>query len=781
MPRLLVAAAFAALLARRAGAQALIGPEERYRPVAEALTRFIESQMAEKRIPGLAIAIVDDQRVVWSRGFGTTRAGLTVPVTAQTAFRVASVSKLFTDVAVMQLVEQGRLALDSPVTTYTDAVPANPFGTPFTVRQLLSHRAGIVREPPVGHYFDPTSPDLEATVRSLRQTSLVYPPGTRTKYSNAAIALAGFLVQQQTGLPFAEAVRRSVLEPLGMRSSSFDPDSALLARRAQGTMESPDGGRFPAPNFPLGIQPAAELTTTMPDLGRFLAMMFAGGAAGGGRVLQAATLDSMWGLRPDGSFGEGFGLGFAVGRLDGHLEVSHDGWHYGFGTQLAALPREKLGVAVSLTMDAAIAPAERIADTALRMMLAARAGAPIPEPAATAPVPPGRIAALAGHWRGSRTDLELWERRGELWWRNLTPGSAGFPAPLRQLGDTLVADGLWVYGPRLVSAADALLTARDTLRRVPAAKPEPLRSAWRGLVGEYGWSHDVLYVLERDGQLWALIEWIALYPLVEHGTDDFAFPDYGLYAGEEVRFHRGTAGTVTGVSVAGVLFTRRASGPEDGSVFRITPLRPVDALRREALAATPPPQSDTLRGPDLVDVATLDSTMRFDIRYATTNNFMGARMYEEPRAFLQRPAAAALERAARDLAALGYGLLIHDAYRPWYVTKMFWDATPPALRSFVANPARGSKHNRGCAVDLELYDLATGRVVEEPSGYDEFSPRADPWYPGGTALARWQRDLLRRVMEAEGFTVDPGEWWHFDYRDWASYPVMNVRFESVRP
>ena len=103
----------------------------------------------------------------------------------------------------MQLVEQGRLALDSPVTAYTDAVPADPFGTPFTVRQLLSHRAGIVREPPVGHYFDPTSPSLEATVRSLRQTSLVYPPGTRTKYSNAAIALAGWLVQRQTGAPFA--------------------------------------------------------------------------------------------------------------------------------------------------------------------------------------------------------------------------------------------------------------------------------------------------------------------------------------------------------------------------------------------------------------------------------------------------------------------------------------------------------------------------------------------------------------------------------------------------
>jgi CubicO group peptidase (beta-lactamase class C family)/D-alanyl-D-alanine dipeptidase len=770
-------AALAASLAGRAGAQSAIGPGDRYRAVADTLTRFIEAQLAQHAIPGLGIALVEDQRIVWARGFGTMGPGDTTRVTAQSTFRVASVSKLFTDVAVMQLVERGQLALDSPVARYTDGLPANPFSTPVTVRHLLSHRSGIVREPPLGHYFDPTSPSLEATARSLGGTRLVYAPGTATKYSNAAIALAGYLVQARTGVPFAAQLERAVLAPLGMTSSSFAPDTALLRRRARGTMEAPDGRRFPAPTFALGLGPASELTTTMPDLARFLMMLFAGGAApGGGRILQAATLDSMWGVRPDGSAGEGFGLGFSVGRLEGRLRVSHGGWHYGFGTALVALPRERLGAVVSVTMDAAETPANRIADAALRLLLAAREGRPLAAPALTAPIPAGQVTRFAGRWRGRRRDLELTERRGALWYRDLTPGGNAFPAPVRRLGDTLVADGLWLFGPRLVPLGDVLVFAGDTLRRQTAARPAPLPARWRSIVGEYGWDHDVLYVLERDGALWALIEWIALYPLVERGPDSLAFPDHGLYAGEEVLARRDARGRVTALSVAGVVFPRRAVGPEDGTAYRVAPQRPIAQLRREAPRQRPPRQPDSLRAPDLVDLTSLDSTIRLDIRYAGSDNFLGTPMYSVARAMLQRPAAEALTRAHRRLAAAGYGLLIHDAYRPWSVTWMFWQATPRPLRErgFVADPARGSRHNRGCAVDLTLYDLATGQPVAMPSVYDEFTDRASPWYPGGTALERWHRDLLRAAMETEGFEVEPSEWWHFDWREWRAYPVLDV-------
>ncbi|MGA2850058.1 MAG: M15 family metallopeptidase [Terracidiphilus sp.] len=213
--------------------------------------------------------------------------------------------------------------------------------------------------------------------------------------------------------------------------------------------------------------------------------------------------------------------------------------------------------------------------------------------------------------------------------------------------------------------------------------------------------------------------------------------------------------------------------------FHITPLRPVEELRAEALKLEPPREEGTFLKPDLVEMVTLDPTIKLDVRYATTNNFLGTPVYTQGRAFLQRPAAEALVRANHELMTLGYGLIIHDGYRPWYVTKIFWDATPDDKKIFVANPQEGSKHNRGCAVDLSLYDLKTGLEVEMPSGYDEMSDRAYADSTGGTNEERARRALLRQAMEKQGFMVNPTEWWHFDYKDWKQYPIMNVKFENL--
>jgi D-alanyl-D-alanine dipeptidase len=213
--------------------------------------------------------------------------------------------------------------------------------------------------------------------------------------------------------------------------------------------------------------------------------------------------------------------------------------------------------------------------------------------------------------------------------------------------------------------------------------------------------------------------------------------------------------------------------------FRIAPLRPVEELRAEALKAKPPAEDGTFRHPDLVERVKLDPTIKLDVRYATTNNFLGTPVYTQARAFLERPAAQALVLVNHQLRDQGYGLIIHDGYRPWYVTKVFWDATPDDKKNFVANPAEGSKHNRGCAVDLSLYDLKTGEEVQMPSGYDEMTDRAYADYPGGTADERARRALLREVMEKQGFKVIPDEWWHFDYKEWKLYPIINVKFEDL--
>jgi D-alanyl-D-alanine dipeptidase len=113
------------------------------------------------------------------------------------------------------------------------------------------------------------------------------------------------------------------------------------------------------------------------------------------------------------------------------------------------------------------------------------------------------------------------------------------------------------------------------------------------------------------------------------------------------------------------------------------------------------------------------------------------------------------------------------------VTKVFWDATPDDKKIFVADPSQGSRHNRGAAVDITLYDLKTGKPVEMVSTYDETTDRAYADYPGGTSLQRWHRKLLRDAMESEGFTLFPLEWWHFDYQDWRKFRIGNVRFEEI--
>lgn len=209
-------------------------------------------------------------------------------------------------------------------------------------------------------------------------------------------------------------------------------------------------------------------------------------------------------------------------------------------------------------------------------------------------------------------------------------------------------------------------------------------------------------------------------------------------------------------------------------------LAPVLFVSGVCYAQEPPKETGTFRKPDLVELVKLDRTIKLDIRYATSNNFLGRPVYTEARAFLQRPAAAALVRAHKALRKKGYGLIIHDGYRPWSVTKIFWDATPADKKEFVADPSQGSRHNRGCAVDLSLFELKTGKVVVMPSAYDEMTERSHINYGGGTQEQRLVRDMLRAAMEAEGFAVYEPEWWHYDYKDWKEYPILNISFAEIR-
>jgi CubicO group peptidase (beta-lactamase class C family)/D-alanyl-D-alanine dipeptidase len=793
--------AFLASIAHGLGAQDSVAAHGPASPVARALAPFIEAERTAKNIPAISIAMVDGRSIAWARGFGWADSAAGRRATANTVYRVGSVSKLFTDVGIMRLVEAKKLELDAPVTRYLpDFHPSNPFGGEITVRQLTAHRSGLTREPPVGNYFDDTGPTLAATVASLNSTTLVYKPGTHTKYSNAGIAVLGDILERTQGESFYPYLERAVLEPMGLTSSAFRPTPGLSSRLATASMWTLDGRRFVAPTFQLGMGPCGSMYSTVLDLGRFMEILIAKGMTpSGSRVLSAATIDSMWtpqfaapGART------GFGIGFNLGLLDGHRTIGHDGAIYGFATTLLMLPDDSLGVVVTATLDGANAVTDHIARAAIGMMLDARAGRALKPIEATRLLPRARALALTGRYsssRDSRSGVDLEEFEGRVF---MTPVRGGSRSELRvpagqdpDHATELIEDDALSYGGRVALLRDdRIAIGSDTLRRAGAperavvpvveATPPAAPQDFAPLIGEYGWDHDVLYIREKDGHLDALIEWFFEYPLERVSRDVYRFPAFGLYDGQEIVFHRDASGRATEAVAATVPFKRRALPEDNDRVnFRITPVRAPAELRQEALAARPPVESPNLERPNLVELRSLDTTIHYDIRYATSNNFMGTPFYTSAHAFMQRPAAEAVARASAELRKLGYGLLVHDSYRPWYVTKMFWDGTPADKHIFVADPSQGSRHNRGCAVDLTLYDLKTGAPIRMTGGYDEMTDRSYPLYPGGTTSQRWHRDVLRHAMEAQGFSVYEAEWWHFDYKDWRRYPIGNLTFEEL--
>ncbi len=753
-------------------------PATDYAGVIERLKTAVQYEVRSKALPAFSISLVDDTRLVWAEGFGFQDAEKKRPATANTVYRVGSVSKLFTDIAVMQLAEQGKLDLDLPVQRYLPTfAPKNESGVPITLRQLMSHRAGLVRESPVGHYFDPDEPTLQATVESLNETVLVYKPETRTKYSNAGVSVVGAVLAKQTGEDFAKRIESSILKPLQMKQSSFEMTPELKENLATAWMWTYDGRRFEAPTFALGTAPAGNLYSTALDLSKFLVCLFEQGSTPTGKLLKRNTLTQMLTATTDrGGRPLEFGIGFHIQQLDGHKMIGHGGAVYGFSTQFEALPERKLGVAAIAAIDGSNGVVRRLTDYALRLMLAKQDGKPLPKYATTTAIPPKRVASMVGVYRNRNRFTTISEFGGRVFMQR---GVVRSELRAASRDGSIISDDVSGFGNKVRLSSNRLTVGGTTYTRLPDKPPSDAPRRWMGLIGEYGWDHNTLYILEDQGQLIALIEWFYAYPLKELSQNEFAFPDYGLYFGEKLRFSRDGQGKASQVAAAEVVFRRREVGTRDGETFRIKPVRPIDDLRPAAMSANPPVEEGEFRDADLVELTSLDSTIKLDIRYASTNNFTGAVFYEQSRAFMQRPAAEAVVRVHRRLKRHGFGLLIHDAYRPWHVTKMFWDATPSNMKDFVANPANGSRHNRGCAVDLTLYDLASGRPIQMVAGYDEFSSRSFPLYPGGTSRQRWHREFLRQSMRAEGFTVYKYEWWHFDFKDWKKYRIGNQTFKEI--
>jgi D-alanyl-D-alanine dipeptidase len=327
----------------------------------------------------------------------------------------------------------------------------------------------------------------------------------------------------------------------------------------------------------------------------------------------------------------------------------------------------------------------------------------------------------------------------------------------------------------LCLSAGLVVAAESHADAIAREAPKELKA----LIGEYRSADAQLTVYEAGGRPHA--DGLGLHEaqLRRLSATQFAVDASDVSAPERLDFELDVLKRPVAVVAGGAHLQFRDIGRETVQQIRAGVRSDTGGLRAAALAATPPSEPAAKRPFDLVDLATVDPGIKFDIRYASSNNFLGFPLYERSAAYLQRPAAEALGRVEQSLKSKGYGLLIHDAYRPWFVTKMFWDATPDSAHVFVADPSQGSRHNRGCATDLTLYDLKSGKAVEMTGGYDEMSPRSYANYIGGTTRQRWLRDLLRREMEAQGFAVYAEEWWHFDYQEWADYAIGTATFSQL--
>ena len=438
-------------------AQAKVGPAEGYAATAKALDALIREQVEDKRLPALSIALVDDGRIVWAEGFGHADPKTKKAATAETVYRVGSVSKLFTDIAVMRLVEKGLVDLDAPVTRYLpNFQPKNPFKKPITLRHLMAHRSGLVRESPVGSYFDPKEPSLEKTIASLNDTTLLHEPGTKTKYSNAGVSVVGRVLEVLRKEPFVSSLRRDLLVPLGMESSNFAPTPAIRDRLAKAIMWTYHGKEFAAPTFELGTAPAGCMYSTVLDLGRFASALCAGGKSGDEVIVEKKTLEAMWQPQfvPAGTK-QGFGLGFAVSSWKNRRRVGHSGAIYGFATDLSVLPDDKLGVVVIASCDGANAVASKIADLALEHMLAVKAKKPLPAIERTKPLP-AEMLAKAGRYTSAKNAFDLRASAGTL--RTARQRAASRPAGSGQSISTT---------PRLTPTASSPALAHCS--RAPAA------------------------------------------------------------------------------------------------------------------------------------------------------------------------------------------------------------------------------------------------------------------------------------------------------------------------
>jgi D-alanyl-D-alanine carboxypeptidase len=315
------------------------------------LDAWIEETVKAREEPGLSIGIVYDQDLIWAKGYGFANLDKRLPAAPSTLYRIASISKLFTAIAIMQLRDAGKLQLDDPVAKHLPwfrVKKIQPDSPDITIRHLLTHTSGMARELPLPYWNDLHFPSREEMIRLISSQPAIFAPETTFKYSNLAVAIAGEVVSAVSDEAYPSYIEKHILEPLGMRSTRVVPDPGAPGL-AVGYRKRVPGQTREAEDFidSRGLTPSAGFASSVEDLAKLVSLQFRHEQAGGAQVLKGSTLREMrrvqW-LRPDWQSGQG--VGFEIRRVGQQTRVGKDGAAPGYKSQIETAPDEKLGVIV---------------------------------------------------------------------------------------------------------------------------------------------------------------------------------------------------------------------------------------------------------------------------------------------------------------------------------------------------------------------------------------------------------------------------------------------------
>ncbi|MEN7548936.1 M15 family metallopeptidase [Rapidithrix thailandica] len=701
----------------------------------DSLKAAVRYECQTQQLPSLSVALLDREKVAWHTGFTWSKDKGSEALPQQAYYQMGEQAYLLTAHLLHEAVKAGKLSMNDPVNLYLpEVVPT----TSLKIRHLIQPDSGIAILLPEGNRYSSPPNSLETAVKSLDFSGKV----SETSWQETDFFVLGYLLEKLYRKKYT-ALLVEFAHKHNIANLFTEVSDSIRKHVLPGSFWTYEGRNvsLPVPEATLGLP--HELCTDVQSWARCLQIL-----------LPAFSENPFWQVMfpvSDTSIWQSSGSGY----------TSFYRFH----------PVQQWGIVLLSSLEGSEGAMAKVADYVFTQMQRLEAGQAMTAYPRSLPVNREKIRLVQGRFQQGAEVLSL-ERFYRKWfvWKN------NRRVELRQSGDSLIVDGRLAFGERFfLLNKDTLQSNGESWIRVPPRRPEKVPGEWKHLIGEYGTKQPYWRILEKNGQLYALIDHFHLFPLQKLNEDAFLIKEHDW----TLSFTKNSKGGVEAIRLGEVVLSKRNKGLQEAKYFKIALSKPLSEIREIAFNALPPEEAGSFREPELVELSKVIPNVKYDIRYSKSNNFMGVPFYTLERAFLQRPAVQALAKVAKVLERQGLGLLIHDAYRPWYVTKMFWEGAAPVHRRYLANPAKGSRHNRGCAVDLSLYDLKSGKPVEMVSGYDEFSIRAYALYPGGTEQQRWHRDLLRQVMTAYGFVSIKNEWWHFDYYQWKKYPILNLRFEEL--